>query len=240
MCVCDHRSNIHQLTLPQVIQNTFTPLISKGQSLPQDLVPKLLHRFASREGYEAPSNLVPTLRSLKQGNSRRSFDQVIIGVITNSDDRVPSVLSSFGLNVSPMRYGIETEPAAIAGQTHDIDFHCMSYDVGVEKPDKLIFNSAELMLAQILAMRDAESPSGASGDVGTWWKVHVGDEYAKDVVGSKNAGWNPVLLDETGQSSDITSLEDCPEQAVDELFKHHDVVRVSSIQNLVSWLTGQR
>ena len=142
--------------------------------------------------------------------------------------------------MSPLRYGIDIDPSVVAGQTYDIDFHCMSYDVGVEKPDRLIFDAAELMLAQIVTMRDSKDPSRTGEDLGTWWKVYVGDEYAKDIVGSKNAGWNPVLLDEGDQSTDIAKLEDCTEETIDTLFKHHKVLKVSSIQNLVAWLTGQR
>lgn len=231
-----HEYSVHQLNLLQVIHKTFTPLISNDQILPMDLAPKLLHRFSSNEGYDAEPNLISTLKALKHRNPQGGFDRIVIGVVTNSDDRVPSILSSFGVNVSPLRYGAKVDTSVLAEQDYDIDFHCMSYDVGVEKPDRLIFNAAELMLAQIIAVRDGKSPAEAKADIGTWRKVYVGDEYAKDIVGAVNAGWNPVLLDAGEHSADVLKLEDCPAKTLDDLFQEHGVVRVRSVQDLTAWL----
>ena len=72
-----------------------------------------------------------------------------VGVITNSDPRVPDVLSSLGLRVSPVRWGTKTEdPASVASRDYEIDFSVMSYDVGHEKPDRRIFEAAEEMFRQ--------------------------------------------------------------------------------------------
>ncbi|KAL6871114.1 hypothetical protein J3F83DRAFT_642425 [Trichoderma novae-zelandiae] len=221
-----------------VIHKTFTPLIPTNQSLPPTLVPQLLHRFSSSEGYEAQQDLVPALKALKRHNSLQGIDRVVIGVVTNSDDRVPSILSSFGLNVSPARYGSLEEATALAEEPYDIDFHCMSYDVGFEKPDRRIFNAAELMLSRIITGRHVESLTEV--DLGSWQKVYVGDEYAKDVVGASGAGWSPVLLEAEGNETGVASLEDCPPQALHDLFKGHTVVRVRSIRGLVGWLTGTK
>lgn len=226
--------------MPQVIHKTFTPLIDPKNTLPPDLAPKLLHRFSSKEGYDAEPNLSTVLRALKHQNARAQFTKIIIGVITNSDDRVPSILSSFGLRVSPMRYGNEENPSTIAEQDYDIDFHCMSYDVGVEKPDKFIFDAAQLMLARVIAVRDGKSLAEARSDIETWRKVYVGDEYAKDVVGALNAGWNPVLLDADESAAGTPRLEDYPDQTLDGMSKEHNFLRVRSIQNLATWLTGGR
>ncbi|KAH7163460.1 HAD-like domain-containing protein [Dactylonectria estremocensis] len=202
-----------------IIHKTFTPLIKNNGVLPKDLAPKLLHRFSSNEGYDAEPNLASALRALKYQNSRRHFDKIVIGVVTNSDDRVPSILSSLE-------------------QDYDIDFHCMSYDVGVEKPDRVIFDAAQLMLTRVIAIRDGKSLTEAKSDMETWQKVYVGDEYAKDVVGALNAGWNPVLLDSDGYSTDTVRVEDHPIQTLEDTFKEHEVLRVHSIQNLATWLTG--
>ncbi|SPN98656.1 uncharacterized protein DNG_01701 [Cephalotrichum gorgonifer] len=223
-----------------VIHKTFTPLIRSDQVLPKDLTTKLLDRFSSSEGYDTESNLVPLLKALRHPSSHNLFDSLVVGVVTNSDDRVPSILSSLGMNVSPLRYGTEVDLNAVAGQKYDIDFHCMSYDVGVEKPDRIIFNAAELMLEQVITNRDGKSPPGIKADINTWRKVYVGDEYAKDVVGAADAGWNPVLLDSSEHSANIPKLEDHPTDTLDDLFKAHAVVRVNSIQDLVTWLTGGR
>ncbi|KAM0258274.1 hypothetical protein ACHAQJ_003916 [Trichoderma viride] len=219
-----------------VIHKTFTPLIRNNEALPPTLVPTLMHRFSSSEGYDAQRDLVPAIKALRQRISLQGVDRIVIGVVTNSDDRVPSILSSFGLDVSPLRYGSPVETSVPLEKQYDIDFHCMSYDVGVEKPDRQIFTAAELMLSRIIASRNG----GAHTDTGleSWQKVYVGDEFAKDVVGATNAGWNPVLLDVDGNSTEIASLEDCPSQTLQDLFKEHAVVRVGSVRGLVTWLTG--
>ncbi|KID96419.1 haloacid dehalogenase, partial [Metarhizium majus ARSEF 297] len=219
-----------------VIQATFKPFIPHNQALPPALVPKLIHRFASNEGYAAESSLLSTLRAFRQRKARQGFEQVIVGVVTNSDDRVPSILSSFGLNVSPLRYGTPGGPPVSPGEEYDIDFHCMSYDVGVEKPDRRIFQAAELMLSRVIASRAGRTPSPA--ELESWQKIYVGDEYAKDVVGATNAGWNPVLLDVEGRAMEIPKLEDCPAKSVNALFTEHEVVRVRSLRDLAAWMTG--
>lgn len=194
----------------------------------------MLQRFASREGYEIESELVSSLKALKR---QRYFDNVIIGVITNSDDRVPDVLASFGVNVSPLRYGTAFKAGAVSEQKFDIDFHCMSYDVGFEKPDKLIFKAAESLLAQIITIQDGKGEREALADVETWQKVYVGDEHAKDVIGAQNAGWTPILLDVDDQSTGIPRLEDYPNRSPDNLLDNNTVVRIRSIQSLARWLT---
>lgn len=186
------------------------------------------------------SSLVSTLKLLKQPNPSRRFDKIIVGVLTNTDDRVPSVLSSFGLNVSPLRYGTEVSRSALVNRDYDIDFHCMSYDVGVEKPDKLIFEAAELMLTQIISAQDGKSLADARADVRTWRKVYVGDEYDKDVVGAKDAGWDPVLFDPEKEFSEIPRLGDFPAQTLDEFFRVHAIGRARSIQDLVEWIISKR
>lgn len=106
----------------------------------------------------------------------------------------------------------------------------MSYDVGVEKPDTLMFEAAELMLAQAITIQEGKSPTEVKVDIETWRRVYVGDEYKKDIVGATNTGWNFVLLDSGEQSPDIPRL--------DGVFKENAVVRVQSTQSLTAWLTG--
>lgn len=211
-----------------------------NQILPEDLATNLLDRFSSKEGYATEANLIPTLKGLRCLSPHSHFNRLVVGVVTNSDDRVPSILSSLGINVSPLRYGTKTDLTAVTEQNYDIDFHVMSYDVGVEKPDRPIFDAAELMLEQIIMSRHSKSPPRAKADIKTWRKVYVGDEYAKDVVGAVNAGWNPVLLDNNENSAGIPRLEDYSTYTLDEIFDAHAVIRVHSIQTLVTWLMGGR
>ncbi|KFA46942.1 hypothetical protein S40293_03588 [Stachybotrys chartarum IBT 40293] len=219
-----------------IIYKTFTPLIGENQSLPADLAPALLHRFSSSDGYETESNAISAVKSLKQASGHGFARSIAVGVITNSDDRVPSILSSLGLHVSPLRYGTKAELHGLAKQSYDVDFHCMSYDVGVEKPDRGIFQAADSMLVRLIATRQGVNPAHA--DVESWQKVYVGDDYDKDVVGARNAGWNAVLLSEG--RDDITKLEDISAESVDDLVREHPVITVRSIQELATWLNSRR
>lgn len=117
----------------------------------------------------------------------------MVGVITNSDDRVPDVLSSLGLRVNHLRHGSKIEGERVKGgedEVKDIDFAIMSYDVGFEKPHRRIFDAATDMLKVILTAEGQHAP-----DLEGWDLVYVGDEMEKDAVGSTAAGWNAVIVD---------------------------------------------
>lgn len=192
------------------------------------------------------------LRSLRTTNrdslELSRFETVVVGVITNSDDRVPDILSSLGLDVSPMRYGAtEAHPGTLAGpRSHDVDFHCMSYDVGVEKPDRRIFQAAEDMLAQIIETREGKDPTESRADLDTWEKLYVGDEYEKDVVGAQNAGWKVALLvpksDDGGKHEHAAAprLEDHVDTSFHDVFRQHPYATVQSIHNLVEWVRTKK
>ncbi|KAK4570303.1 hypothetical protein LTR86_002383 [Recurvomyces mirabilis] len=173
-----------------IIHNTFHPLINldnnDNTTLPQDLAPRLLHRFASKEGYNLTPGTIPLLQALR-ANPPAPIDKLAIGIITNSDDRVPGILTSLGLRVSPLTYsGDNSSTIPNPGEEYDIDFTVLSYDVGHEKPDRRIFDAAEELLRSLLVAQGTE--------MGDWQKVYVGDEYAKDVVGAREAGWGAVLV----------------------------------------------
>ncbi|KAK3985724.1 hypothetical protein QBC44DRAFT_384614 [Cladorrhinum sp. PSN332] len=163
-----------------VIQSTFLPLLPASQKeVPPQLTKKLLRRFSSLEGYDLT---VPDLGSLLRRIKSRREGQTIVGVVTNSDDRIPGILTSFGLDVSPFRYG-RGSPSAT--RRHDVDFHCMSYDVGFTKPSNVIFD-AGMVMGLSLAEREREKEG--------WIKVYVGDEVGNDLLGGSEAGWHTVLV----------------------------------------------
>ncbi|KAK0388912.1 hypothetical protein NLU13_2489 [Sarocladium strictum] len=222
-----------------VIHRTFDPYLHSDQALPQDLAPRLLHRFSSEEGYVIEPDLVSSFRSLRTAQNSKHFSRIITGVITNSDDRVPDVLSSFGLQVSPLRYGMNGSPFKTSG--HDIDFHCMSYDVGHEKPDRRIFSAAESMLDAILESQGVQLEASTHSDRKSdkWLKVYVGDEYEKDVVGSITAGWTAVLLDPQGDYTQYPLVEDHLHLSLRDATHRCPVLRVQSIRDLIQWITAQ-
>ncbi|KAK5158898.1 hypothetical protein LTS14_003006 [Recurvomyces mirabilis] len=176
-----------------IIHNTFHPLTNpdnnnNNTSLPPDLAPKLLHRFASEEGYNLAPGTIPLLQTLR-AIPPAPIDKLAIGIITNSDDRVPGILTSLGLRVSPLVYsGDNSSTVPNPEEEYDIDFTVLSYDVGHEKPDRRIFDAAEELLISL--------PIAQGTEAGEWQKVYVGDEYGKDVVGAGEAGWGAVLLGE--------------------------------------------
>ncbi|KAG5999811.1 hypothetical protein E4U21_006292 [Claviceps maximensis] len=232
-----------------VILNTFQPFAARNQPLPSELAPRLLSRFSSSQAYHFERDLVATLKKLKQRSSTTTtaFDEVVVGVITNSDDRVPGVLSSFGLDVGPLRCGSGEENPVPRERPYDIDFTCMSYDAGVEKPQAAIFRAAEHLCARVASTagvnmmdeRGVGAEATAERYADSWQKLYVGDEHAKDVVGALDAGWNPVLLDQKQEAADIPSLEDQSNLSISDIFQTSPVVRVQSIRNLVSWVLGE-
>ncbi|KAK5108963.1 hypothetical protein LTR62_007678 [Meristemomyces frigidus] len=171
-----------------IIHETFQPLVGAETKLHEELAPRLLHRFSSAEAYDLTPDVSRLLESLRS-RPPAPISRVAIGVITNSDDRVPDVLTSLGLRVSPLRHGgdpatVNSDPA----EKYDIDFTVMSYDVGHEKPDRQIFEAAEALLLTLPVARGTTKHE--------WEKVYVGDEFDKDCEGAMNAGWAAVLVGE--------------------------------------------
>ncbi|KAK3325050.1 hypothetical protein B0H66DRAFT_547307 [Apodospora peruviana] len=191
-----------------VINNTFQPLMPDKAIVPPGLAPALLHRFSSSEGYTVPA---PGLRTLLQTLKSRDmcqkqFDQIVVGVVTNSDDRVPLILESFGLKVSPLRFGSPPR-SVIKDKEYDVDFHCISYDVGAEKPDRRIFDAAEEMARTVCRARNRQAAAAGVDD--KWLKLFVGDELATDVVGALGAGWHSVfLVQQQGKIMDDANIMD--------------------------------
>lgn len=153
---------------------------------------------------------------------------MIVGVITNSDDRVPDILMSLGMRVSPLRYPAGDRSRST--EDYDIDFSVMSYDVGYEKPDRKIFEAAERMLGNVLGEQET--------DLSEWRKVYVGDEHAKDVVGAVGAGWNAILVDReaSGQESEVAWLDQEPAQNLFQVFEAQKAIGFRSLERLAEWL----
>ncbi|KAL4920993.1 hypothetical protein BDW62DRAFT_175699 [Aspergillus aurantiobrunneus] len=186
-----------------------------GTEVPDVLVQDLLDRFASATGYELYDDVEPFFRALRarqEGSQKRR--KVIIGVVSNSDDRISSVLESLGVSVRDARAGeektrqgqdlpgFEKERERTAHSKNsssplqsleekDIDFILTSYQVGAEKPDPLVWDVA-LRTAQRLDT-GVETGGDAGGD-GGWERIHVGDDYNKDYRGAVDAGWKAYHL----------------------------------------------
>jgi ribonucleotide monophosphatase NagD (HAD superfamily) len=172
-----------------------------------------------------------------------------VGVVTNSDDRVPGILSSLGFTINQtLRFNSEfPEVLSAAKQQNQIDFSCMSYDVGAGKPSRLIFDAAEAMASRFSAAKSMLEDLALPDKTTPWLKIYVGDEFENDVVGAINAGWNSVFVgppDKTGSIDIITmkELKDHLGDSVGEVFSSRDVVspislRADTIEALLRWLS---
>lgn len=142
-------------------------------------MPDIITRFSSAAGYTLFPDVLPFFESLKQmeaaSHGDTAYSKPIVGVITNSDDRVPSILSSFGLQVGSCRHGNDAQASFKAED--DINFVMLSYDVGFEKPRAEIFNAAKQMVLYQERF------------------LHIGDDLQNDYYAAKRAGWEGVLLD---------------------------------------------
>ncbi|KAJ5797849.1 uncharacterized protein N7503_007145 [Penicillium pulvis] len=187
--------------------------------LPDGFVEALIELFAGAEGYTLYDDVVPfftRMRELKATPMKGRFDRVIVGVVSNSDDRVPAVLKALGLRVGDLRADQDLSSGELPGfeqrkvrdmdsclnnlSESDVDFVVTSYEAGEEKPNRLIFDVAERQ-AKLLV------PLGVSS--GSWTRVHVGDDYAKDYRGALDAGWQSYLLrrgDGDGEERDARSI----------------------------------
>jgi FMN phosphatase YigB (HAD superfamily) len=228
-----------------LIVNTFLPYADYPTI--KNVVPDLLERFSTKEGYrlypdverfflalkqkrraEVSTKAKYKVQTLQQRNADEAYqssllkwmnqwDRVVVGVITNSDNRVANVLDSFGLDVGPARFGSETKLSC--DDLHDIDFVHTSYDAWREKPHPAMFHAASRLLTS----------SGLN--LSDFDKVHVGDDYAKDVVGAGEAGWDSILLhreEETTLQLRINELWQFPTD-------RGKVHRISTLYGLSNW-----
>ncbi|OJZ90614.1 hypothetical protein ASPFODRAFT_41019 [Aspergillus luchuensis CBS 106.47] len=188
----------------ELIRTTFQQVLAnKSTKLPDELIQGLLDRFASSQGYALYNDageLFQRLRQIKTtGQKLGIFERIVVGVLSNSDDRVPAVLQSLGLSVGKGRADQEIESLKLPGfedpsslstgeygeRVDDIDLVITSYQAGEEKPSPVIFDVAE---------RQAKRLVGAGEEDGDWVRVHVGDDYDKDYRAAVDAGWKGVYV----------------------------------------------
>lgn len=156
------------------------------------------------------------------------FDHTIVGVITNSDDRVPDILTSLGLNLGARRVGKRAGAMARSDPTEDVSFVVISYDVGYEKPKHQIFDAAIWLLEECLA---AEAQAGRTMLSGDFERVYVGDDPAKDVIGAQDAGWDAIFLDREGT---LDGLREHPAVVtkVSKGKEERDVIAINDLKTL--------
>lgn len=164
-------------------------------NIPEELIPNLIERFQSNKGYTLFWDVDGFFERMTKVRARKSevmgFDKVVVGIVSNSDDRVNSILSSLGLKVGHRNDG--SSPG-------DVDFIVTSYEAGEEKPHRHIFDVARQRATEILADGSAYNNFGRTENLTC---VHVGDDYEKDYKGAINAGWKSYLLPRDGDTASV-------------------------------------
>ncbi len=153
--------------------------------MPESLTTSLIRRFSTNEGYKLYDDVKPFFERLH--NWRRCTNtasaekppRVHVGIISNSDDRVSTILGSHGIRVNDRRHCSDT----LVGSPglFDIDSVTLSYDVGFGKPHRMIFDAARNL-----------SPFATESDT---LCLHIGDSLSDDYHGAREAGWDSILLD---------------------------------------------
>lgn len=197
-----------------LIKMTFAKVLEdQTNDLPGGMVEKLLHVFASKEGYALYDDVQPFFTEFKKFKAKGAFEHVVTGVISNSDDRVPAVLRSFGLLIGNVRADRDRSSMELPGfeqlgiedgrnsmpKEKDIDMIITSYEAGEEKPNCLIYEVAARQAQQCVFTSSSEFP----GDSVEWTRIHVGDDAQKDYTGAIDAGWHGFLISREDTALDV-------------------------------------
>ncbi|EKV04215.1 HAD-like domain [Penicillium digitatum] len=227
----------------EVIRGSFRRVLSTGDvekhsedskdHIPDGMVEALLDRFAGPEGYALYDDVLPFFRRMRKLKSAHkwSFDRIIVGVISNSDDRVAAVLKSLGLTVGQMRADQDQSSMDLpgfegrdmnkdaAGEHNrdptdrnlelDIDMVITSYEAGQEKPDRLIFDVTRRQALKVARPWLTSRTKFIS--------VHVGDDLEKDYRAARDAGWESYWL-----PRDSLATEDFKAKQLQDLLKLAD------------------
>lgn len=216
---------------------------TRVEDVPDALVQRLIGIYEGDEGYALYPDVAGFFERLerlkKDGMRGKEFDSVVVGILSNADDRVAAILQSFELRVgsawaddgkllSPTGARVMTGAAA----DYDLDFVVTSYEAGEEKPHRGIYEVAEKRAMEHLLATSTASSSSSSGSCGdppsirdraSWSHVHVGDDYEQDYRGAIDAGWDSYLLLRRDETANARKNEKLPNdvkqiQTLAELF----------------------
>jgi hypothetical protein len=81
----------------------------------------------------------------------------------------------------------ETKSEAERDAYIPVSFLTLSHSARAEKPAPAIFSIAKATALQITGWDESDTDF-----------IHIGDDYAKDYLGAKSAGWEAILLDRDG------------------------------------------
>lgn len=228
------------------------PAPAPADRVPDALVRDLYERFSSAKGYDLFDDVHSFFASMRRfkkafaekygdavdrGDDGRSVKhhsssssstltpapRIVVGVVSNSDNRIDQVLRALGLQVSQ---GVDNAVETQTQQQWDIDHVFTSFEAGCEKPDPAIFQRA---YSKMVSLHEAHAPDRApkKQQRQEWYLMHVGDHLEKDCKGAIAAGWDSsLLLDRDGLAGAL----------------HWDdprIVRVRSLEDVVERLQGE-
>ncbi|CAH2216011.1 jg24939 [Pararge aegeria aegeria] len=137
----------------RVIEGTFQGHLPNDAKVNQ-ISKKLIEDFKTPTCWEVVDGGADIIKLLKSSG-------IVVGVISNFDPRLHDILTNLSI--------------------HDcFEFVLTSYEVGICKPDKKIFECAQVTYGN---------------DVYPWQCLHIGDDLEKDYNGAKAAGWHGLLID---------------------------------------------
>jgi FMN phosphatase YigB (HAD superfamily) len=159
----------------------------------------LIHHFSSDAAYALHSDARHVLQTIQ---TLKTYDTGV-GIISNSDHRLISILKSLGLRLPGQNESISPQ--------QDFNFLFLSYDTAKPKPASDMFHLAE----EFYLSRFNRHP-------GT--KLYIGDDFRKDAMAATKAGWNCILVDRDNtqghhfDSSNITKFNGATVERVSSLW----------------------
>jgi len=159
-----------------VVQNTISPVLKAANIKESRVFPglsnALIHHFSSDKAYTLHNDARKVLHAIQKLKLRN--DHTAVGIISNSDHRLITILRSLGLKLSA--------PEVSMSSTQDFNFVLLSYDTGKPKPQTDMFCMAE----ELYATKLGSLPGN---------KLYIGDDFKKDATAAAKAGWDCILID---------------------------------------------
>ncbi|KAG8225163.1 hypothetical protein J437_LFUL002863 [Ladona fulva] len=169
--------------------------MKKREAKLETLAQHLIDVYSTSECWHVTEGAEEVLEKLQK-------EGLVLGVVSNFDSRLDGLLSVMGLK-------------------EFFSFIVTSYEVGVEKPDVMIFEEALKRAAKVLGNGHPVDPKHA---------CHVGDTPSSDYVGAVLAGWNAAIIhscpDKIGKS-----CKDVDPRHVISSLKELEVYLLSGRQN---------
>ena len=168
-------------------ENTNSPVAKRDPEEQAEILMRYQSIIVSKAGVKADRELVAKVMKkvgeLFKGTRWILFDDALpILKELKQQNFIVGLLSNFDKDMKPIFRELSLEPY--------LDFAVTSKEVGADKPNPLIFQTA--------LQRAGVDASEA---------IHVGDQYKIDVVGARGVGITPILIDRYNFRPEIN---DCP------------------------------